>query len=85
MPQALVGRDEIFARCRRSLGEQGSVLVSGPAGIGKTAPWLALVAEAADSGSLVLSYAPTEAESALPYAALADLLRPLAGRLSGLP
>ncbi|WP_327039429.1 LuxR family transcriptional regulator [Micromonospora maris] len=85
MRRALVGRDEIFDQAWRSLGEPGQVLLEGPAGIGKTALLRALTAEAARSGWLVLSCAPTECEAELPFAALADLLRPLADLAAELP
>jgi DNA-binding CsgD family transcriptional regulator len=63
----------------------GVVLVDGPAGIGKTAVWRALVAEAHRVGWLVLACAPTESEGVLPFAALADLLRPLTNWVTELP
>ena len=72
-------------RARTALEAAEAVLLDGPAGIGKTAVWRALVARAEHDGWLVLACAPTEVESALPFAAVADLLRPLADRLSGLP
>ncbi|MEV6692296.1 AAA family ATPase [Micromonospora sp. NPDC051196] len=85
MRRALVGRDEVFDQAWRSLGEPGQVLLEGPAGIGKTALLRALVAEATQAGWLVLSCAPTECEADLPFAALADLLRPLAEQAAELP
>ncbi|MGC9665331.1 AAA family ATPase [Planosporangium sp. 12N6] len=80
-----VGRDAVLDQARRALGPSASVLVHGPAGIGKTAVWRALVAEAERAGWLVLSCAPTEPEAGLPFAALADLLRPLTAEVAGLP
>ncbi|WP_328415885.1 AAA family ATPase [Micromonospora sp. NBC_00389] len=85
MRRTIVGRDEVFDRAWQLLSQPGPVLLEGPAGIGKTELWRALVAQAAQAGWLVLSCAPTEAESELPYAALADLLRPLADRVAALP
>ncbi|WP_323136205.1 AAA family ATPase [Micromonospora sp. NBC_01655] len=85
MRHGVVGRDEVFDQAWRLLGRPGPVLLEGPAGIGKTELWRALVAEAARAGWLVLSCAPTEAETELPYAALADLLGPLADRVAELP
>ncbi|GLZ61450.1 LuxR family transcriptional regulator [Micromonospora sp. NBRC 107095] len=85
MRRAIVGRDEVFDRSWRLLGRPGPVLLEGPAGIGKTELWRALTARAAEAGWLVLSCAPTEAEAELPYAALADLLRPLADQVAALP
>ncbi|MBQ1028399.1 AAA family ATPase [Micromonospora sp. SD19] len=85
MRRAIVGRDEVFDRAWQQLGRSGPVLVEGPAGIGKSELWRALVAHATQAGWLVLSCAPTEAEAELPYAALADLLRPLADQVAALP
>ncbi|SCF08411.1 regulatory protein, luxR family [Micromonospora coriariae] len=85
MRRAIVGRDEVFDQAWRLLSQPGPVLLEGPAGIGKTELWRALVAHATRAGWLVLSCAPTEAESELPYAALADLLHPLADRVTELP
>ncbi|MDQ7904982.1 AAA family ATPase [Phytohabitans sp. ZYX-F-186] len=85
MDGSLVGRDAVYERAWRALGAPGPVLLEGPAGIGKTAVWRALVAAAERAGWQVLTCAPTESEVALPFAALADLLRPLAGRVPGLP
>ncbi|MEU7851502.1 AAA family ATPase [Micromonospora parva] len=85
MRRAIVGRDEVFDRSWRLLGRPGPVLLEGPAGIGKTELWRALTARAAEAGWLVLSCAPTEAEAELPYAALADLLRPLTDQVAALP
>ncbi|WP_341720125.1 AAA family ATPase [Micromonospora sp. FIMYZ51] len=85
MRRALVGRDELFDQAWRSLSEPGPVLLEGPAGIGKTVLLRALVSEAAQAGWQVLSCAPTECETDLPFAALADLLRPLAELTTQLP
>lgn len=79
------GRDAVVARARAVLAGPGAVLLEGPAGIGKTAVWQELRAGAERDGWLVLACAPTEAETALPYAALADLLHPLAARVPELP
>ncbi|MEU4754239.1 AAA family ATPase, partial [Micromonospora tulbaghiae] len=85
MDAALVGRDAVVERVWRALTSGTPVLLDGPSGIGKTALWRAVVAHAGRTGWRVLSAAPTEAETALPYAALADVLRPLADALPGLP
>ncbi|BCB90837.1 transcriptional regulator [Phytohabitans suffuscus] len=85
MDGSLVGRDALYERAWRALGAPGPVLLDGPAGIGKTALWRALVAAAERAGWTVLTCAPTESEAALPFAALADLLRPLADRVPALP
>ncbi|QOC92806.1 LuxR family transcriptional regulator [Micromonospora craniellae] len=85
MRRSLVGRDDLFDLAWRALGEPGPVLLEGPAGIGKTALLRTLVAEATRSGWQVLTCAPTECEADLPFAALADLLRPLADLVVDLP
>ena len=85
MDAALVGRDAILAEARQTLAAGVSVLLEGDAGIGKTAVWRSLVAGARQTGWLVLTCAPTEAEAALPFAALADLLRPLQAEVAALP
>ncbi|MFI7430127.1 ATP-binding protein [Micromonospora sp. NPDC049836] len=80
-----VGRDAVIDQAWRCLGETGVVLLDGPAGIGKTTLWRALVAQAERAGWLVLACAPTESELDLPFAALADVLRPVAAQAAGLP
>jgi DNA-binding CsgD family transcriptional regulator len=79
------GRDAVLDQAWRALGASGVVLVEGPAGIGKTAVWRALLVRAEQAGWAVLRCAPTESETVLPYAALADLLAPLAADVTGLP
>ncbi|WP_433532304.1 AAA family ATPase [Micromonospora sp. CA-263727] len=85
MRRALVGRDEVFDHAWRSLSEPGPVLLEGPVGIGKTALLRVLISEARRAGWSVLTCAPTECETDLPFAALADLLRPLADLVVDLP
>ncbi len=68
-----------------TLQNTGRLLLEGPAGIGKTTMLQALVDLAAERGMVILRCAPTETEAALPLAALADLLQPLAGDLVELP
>jgi DNA-binding CsgD family transcriptional regulator len=53
------------------------LLLEGEAGIGKTSLWKAALSSATVLGYRSLSAAPTEAESALPYAVLGDLLDPV--------
>jgi DNA-binding CsgD family transcriptional regulator len=84
-PDAVVGRDVVLDQAGRSLSGGGTVLIEGPPGIGKTAVWRHLVRTAERDGWLVLACAPAEAEAALPLAALADLLGPLADRIPELP
>ena len=50
-----------------------ALLLEGEAGIGKTTVWLAAVRAADDRGFRVLQARPTESESRLSYAALADV------------
>ncbi len=50
-----------------------ALLLEGEAGIGKTTVWLAAVRAADDRGFRVLQARPTESESRLSYAALADI------------
>ncbi|MFB6393076.1 AAA family ATPase [Polymorphospora lycopeni] len=85
MATAVFGRDATLDEAWRRLAAGTPVLVEGPAGIGKTAVWRALAGRARAEGWLVLACAPTETERALPYAALADLLRPCAHLVAGLP
>ncbi|WBB67298.1 LuxR family transcriptional regulator [Micromonospora sp. WMMD812] len=76
-----VGRDGVVERARRSLAEGRSVLLEGPAGIGKTVVLRSLVDANGRDGWLTLGCAPTETERALPFAGLADVLAPLADRV----
>lgn len=52
MRRAIVGRDEVVTRVWQQLTRPGSVLLEGPAGIGKTAVWRALVDRARQAGWL---------------------------------
>ncbi len=83
----LVGREAECARLHALLdgaraGRSGVVLLRGEAGAGKTALLDAVVAGAGDL--LVLRAQGVESESELSYAALYQLLRPVAGDLDGL-
>jgi DNA-binding CsgD family transcriptional regulator len=80
---ALVGRDDERAALRAFLRVEpadstdepaAAMVLLGDAGIGKTALWRAGVQHAAGSGWRVLTAAPTEAEHALTFAGLGDLL-----------
>jgi DNA-binding CsgD family transcriptional regulator len=82
---AVVGRAAVLDDMERALRGCGTVLLEGPAGIGKTAVFRELVERAEAAGALVLSCAPTEAETALPLAAVADLLQPVADLVPELP
>ncbi len=84
----LLGRDRELAHLGRMLdaarhGPSSAVIVHGEPGIGKTALLDAIVRTA--TGFTVLHARPLEAESELPFAGLADLLRPLLGLLDRIP
>ena len=86
----LVGRAAELRAAREALRTAGAVLLTGPAGIGRSALAGALAAEAAAGGAVVLRCAPSGEERALPYVALVDLFadlpeRRLAALLDGLP
>ncbi|MEU6218845.1 AAA family ATPase [Streptomyces sp. NPDC047022] len=70
----VIGREELLAGAREQLTAGGSVLVHGPAGIGKSTVLRALAAEYGESVRTVLRCSATESESHLPFLALADLL-----------
>ena len=70
----LLGRDGLLARCRAALADGGGLLLTGPAGIGKSAVLDVLDAEAAEAGALVLRSNSTATEASLPHLALYDLL-----------
>jgi DNA-binding CsgD family transcriptional regulator len=70
----VIGRGDLLAQARARLTEGGSVLLYGPAGIGKSTILQALTADSAERGHTVLRCAPTESESQLPFLALVDLL-----------
>ncbi|TXS81103.1 LuxR family transcriptional regulator [Streptomyces sp. me109] len=73
-PDLVIGREELFAAAREQLSGGGSLLVHGPAGIGKSTVLRALAAESAESAHTVLRCSATESESHLPFLALTDLL-----------
>ncbi|MGW4297925.1 AAA family ATPase, partial [Micromonospora chersina] len=85
MDASPIGRDAVVEQVWAALVGGAPSLLEGASGIGKTTLWRALVARAGRAGWTVLTSAPTEAEAALPYAALADVLRPLADRVPALP
>jgi DNA-binding CsgD family transcriptional regulator len=78
----LLGRDRELARIDAALSaaaDASAVLtIDGPAGMGKSALLGAALDAAASSGALVLRCAPTVAEADLAFAALGDLLEPVA-------
>ncbi|MFE9022741.1 AAA family ATPase [Streptomyces sp. NPDC007808] len=73
-PDQVIGREELFGAAREQLERGGSVLLHGPAGIGKSTVLRALAAEYGHEARTVLRCSPTETESHLPFLALADLL-----------
>ncbi|MGX9884809.1 ATP-binding protein [Streptomyces sp. NPDC002276] len=73
-PDLVIGREDMFNAARDQLAGGGSVLLHGPAGIGKSTVLRALSAEYGDSARTVLRCSATESESHLPFLALADLL-----------
>ena len=72
----LVGRGPELTRVLRWCREDGAptLLLEGPPGLGKTTLWEAAIDRLRAEGVLVLSSAPTEAESRLSYSGLVDLL-----------
>jgi DNA-binding CsgD family transcriptional regulator len=66
-----IGRDELLAHARARLVDGASVMVCGPAGIGKSTILDALATDA--GAALVLRAAAAEAEANLPYLSLVDL------------
>ncbi|MBC2902269.1 AAA family ATPase [Streptomyces cupreus] len=73
-PDLVIGRDEPFTAAREQLARGGSVLLHGPAGIGKSTVLRALASEYGAAARTVLRCSATESESHLPFLALADLL-----------
>ncbi|MFD8804422.1 ATP-binding protein [Streptomyces sp. NPDC059597] len=69
----VIGHEELFAAAKDHLGAGGSVLLHGPAGIGKSTVLRALAEEYGAHARTVLRCSATESESHLPFLALADL------------
>ena len=90
MQGAIVGRDgeleaaaEFFDRLK---GGSAALVFAGEPGIGKTTLWMEAVERARRGSLVVLSARPVAAEVRLGFAALADLLEPVAGDvIAGLP
>ncbi|MFI0481960.1 AAA family ATPase [Actinomadura sp. 9N215] len=89
-----MGRSALLASMEARLTANGSVVLTGPSGIGKTALLEAVGAAAAARGELVLRVAGTETERWVPCSGLAELLDQLPDtltaelpreRLTGLP
>jgi DNA-binding CsgD family transcriptional regulator len=79
----VIGRDAPFGAAREQLTRGGSVLLHGPAGIGKSTVLRTLATEYARTARTVLRCSATESESHLPFLALADLLGPVLDEVSG--
>ncbi|MDD7938276.1 AAA family ATPase [Actinomycetospora lutea] len=84
-PVAVRGRDRELAQLRRAWsaatrGHGGLVLVTGEAGIGKSALVRVLAGEARDAGATVLEVRCQEAERSLYLQPLAEAVRTLVGR-----
>ncbi|MER5911184.1 AAA family ATPase [Streptomyces sp. NPDC001982] len=82
-PDLVIGREDLFTDAREQLTSGGSVLLHGPAGIGKSTILRALAAEYAGGARTVLRCSATESESHLPFLALADLLGLALDQVSG--
>ncbi|HET8684484.1 MAG TPA: AAA family ATPase [Micromonosporaceae bacterium] len=79
-----VGRADVLDQIRTLLADGGSVLVCGPAGIGKSTVLDAYAAGAGDAR--VLRAAAVEVESGLPYLTLVDIFDGVSGEeIAGLP
>ncbi|MFI9819502.1 AAA family ATPase [Streptomyces sp. NPDC052013] len=81
-PDLVIGREELCSDAREQLARGGSVLLHGPAGIGKSTVLRALAAENAAAPRTVLRCSATESESHLPFLALADLFGLVLDRVS---
>jgi DNA-binding CsgD family transcriptional regulator len=78
MSDVLVGRgselERVQAFLARARAGSAALVLEGEAGIGKTAVWLEGLELGAEAGFRVLRARPSEAEAALPFVALVDLL-----------
>ncbi|MEU0599788.1 AAA family ATPase [Streptomyces sp. NPDC006393] len=73
----VVGRDTLCTTVRTHLTGGGGVLLTGPAGIGRTTVLTRLTAELSARGHRVLSCSPSPSERDTPYLGLIDLLAPV--------
>src|SRR5436190_4714068 len=87
--EELVGREEelaaIDAFLDRAAAGPAALLIEGEAGIGKTALWATGVERARERGFRVLLARPAEAERALSFAALSDVLADVHDEIARLP
>src|SRR5437868_2223917 len=81
-PPSLVGRSAPVASVESCIAANGSAVLTGPSGIGKTALLEAVGAAATARGELVLQVAGTETERWVPCSGLAELLDQLPGTLT---
>ena len=85
----LIGRERelgVVEDVLASLSDRGAaLLVRGEAGIGKSSILAEGSALAAGRGMLVLSATGVESESAIPFAGLHQIVRPILGAVAGLP
>jgi DNA-binding CsgD family transcriptional regulator len=85
----IVGREEALGAIETFLdalpSAASALVLEGEAGIGKTTLWTAGVERARDRGDRVLACRPSEAEAALPFVSLGDLLEPVLADTACLP
>src|SRR5262245_13155870 len=74
----IVGRGAELQQVAALLDAPAALVLTGDAGVGKTTLWEEGVRLAGERGFRVLAARPAEAEAALPFAALGDLLGPVA-------
>jgi hypothetical protein len=81
MSERIVGRGAELQQVAALLADEAptarALVLTGDAGVGKTTIWEEGVRLAGERGLRVLSARPAEAEAALPFAALGDLLGPV--------
>ncbi|MEV0616587.1 AAA family ATPase [Nonomuraea sp. NPDC050404] len=84
---AIIGRDAEIERLAALVGADGgrALLLSGPAGIGKSTLLEYAARRAEDAGRRVLRAGGRESERDLAFAGLHQLLRPVLGEAAGLP
>ena len=84
-----LGREQELAAVERFVAggaeAPATLVLRGPAGIGKTTVWRAAMEAATGHGMAVVSTRPTRTEASLAYGGLADVLGPFQDLISGLP